>query len=68
MRATLGQMEAVLAKHGIARTHRGWLVNTAAIAETRRVGAGDFELTLSGGLVAPLSRRWRHAVEAARGD
>ena len=68
MRATLGQIEAELAAHGFARTHRSWLVNTRAIAETRRVGAGDFELTLTGGLVAPLSRRFRPAVEAARGD
>jgi hypothetical protein len=68
MRATLAQVEAELSRHGLARTHRSWLVNTRAIAETRRVGAGDFELTLAGGLTAPLSRRWRHAVEAARGD
>ena len=68
MRVTLVQVEAELTAHGFVRTHRSWLVNTRAIAETRRVGAGDFELTLTGGLRAPLSRRWRHAVADARGD
>ena len=67
MRATLAQIEAELAAQGFARSHRGWLVNSRHITETRRAGAGDFELTLTGGLRAPLSRRWRPAVEAARG-
>jgi hypothetical protein len=67
MRATLAQIEAELAAQGFARSHRGWLVNSRHITETRRMGAGDFELTLTGGLRAPLSRRWRPAVEAARG-
>jgi hypothetical protein len=66
MRATLAQIEAELTARGFARSHRGWLVNARHITETRRLGAGDLELTLTGGLRAPLSRRWRPAVEAAR--
>ena len=62
MRATLGAIEAELAPHGISRTHRSWLVNRRRIVETRRVGAGDFELTLEGGLRAPMSRRWRQSA------
>jgi hypothetical protein len=62
MRATLAQIESELAAHGFARTHRSWLVNRRAIAETRRAGGGDFELTLAGGLKVPLSRRWRAAL------
>jgi hypothetical protein len=62
MRATLGQIEAEMAEHGFVRTHRSWLVSRGRIVETRRAGGGDFELTLTGGLKVPLSRRWRAAV------
>jgi hypothetical protein len=69
MRATLAGVETQLSPHGIARTHRSWLVNTGRIEAIGPAGSGDFRLSLSGGLEAPLSRRFRPAVRAPeRGD
>jgi hypothetical protein len=63
MRATLAQMAERLAAHGFVRTHRSWLVNKARIAQIDPAGSGDFRIALSGGVEAPLSRRFRRAVE-----
>lgn len=64
MRATLAGVETQLSPHGLARTHRSWLVNTSRIEAIGPAGSGDFRLSLSGGLEAPLSRRFRPAVRA----
>ena len=63
MRATLAAVEARLAPHGVARTHRSWLVNTGRIEEIEPARSGDFRLSLPGGVEAPLSRRFRPALK-----
>jgi hypothetical protein len=64
MRTTLSTLEAQLAPYGLMRSHRSWLVNLAAVAEIAPSGSGDFVLSLTGGLRAPLSRSYRPAVSA----
>ena len=64
MRATLAAVEARLAPHGVARTHRSWLVNTGRIEEIEPARSGDYRLSLKGGIEAPLSRRFRPALKA----
>jgi hypothetical protein len=59
MRGTLAGVEAQLRPHGVARTHRSWLVNTGSIEVIDPAGSGDFRLSLRGGIEAPLSRRFR---------
>jgi hypothetical protein len=66
MRSTLAAAEASLGPHGFVRTHRSWLVNTARVRELEAVGSGDFVLRLEGGAQAPLSRRFRAAMEHLR--
>jgi hypothetical protein len=63
MRATLAEMAGQLAPHGLIRTHRSWLVNRSRIAQVDPAGSGDFKLSLTGGIQAPLSRRFRGAVD-----
>lgn len=67
MRATLGAIENQMAPRGFVRIHRSWLVNPARVEAIEPVGSGDFTVTLAGGLKAPLSRRFRDALEALRG-
>ena len=62
MRSTLAAAEQVLGPHGFVRTHRSWLVNAARVRELTAVGSGDFNVTLEGGVEAPLSRRFREAL------
>jgi hypothetical protein len=64
MRATLSTLEAQLGPHGVVRCHRSWLVNLAAVAAIAPSGSGDYVLSLTGGLRAPLSRSYRPAVSA----
>lgn len=62
MRATLSTLETQLGPYGLMRSHRSWLVNLAAVAEIAPSGSGDYVLSLTGGLRAPLSRSYRPAV------
>lgn len=64
MRTTLWTLEAQLEPYGIMRSHRSWLVNLATIAEIVPAGSGDYVLSLTGGLRAPLSRSYRATVSA----
>jgi hypothetical protein len=67
MRATLAGVEAQLSPHGVARTHRSWLVNTGRIEEIEPARSGDYRLSLKGGIEAPLSRRFRPSLKPADG-
>jgi hypothetical protein len=67
MRATLGAIESEFAPRGFVRIHRSWLVNAARVEAIEPAGSGDFTVTLAGGVKAPLSRRFREALEALRG-
>lgn len=67
MRATLGAIEHEFVPRGFVRIHRSWLVNAARVEAIEPAGSGDFTVTLAGGLKAPLSRRFREALEALRG-
>ena len=67
VRATLAGVEAQLRPHGVARTHRSWLVNTGRIEEIEPARSGDFRLSLKGGIEAPLSRRFRPALKPGNG-
>lgn len=66
MRSTLRAAEAALGPHGFVRTHRSWLVNAARVRELKAVGSGDFTVRLEGGAEAPLSRRFRSALQRLR--
>jgi len=65
-RATLASVEAELKDAGFVRTHRSWLVNGRRVRTLEPAGGGDFRLQLDGGVEAPLSRRFRGAVEDIR--
>lgn len=52
--------------HHFVRTHRSWAINSALVRELRPVGAGDYEILLSSGLTAPLSRRFPDALKRLR--
>lgn len=67
MRATLGAIESQFAERGFVRIHRSWLVNAARVEAIEPAGSGDFTVTLAGGVKAPLSRRFREALEVLRG-
>jgi hypothetical protein len=67
MRATLGAIESEFVPRGFVRIHRSWLVNAARVEAIEPAGSGDFTVTLAGGVKAPLSRRFREALEALRG-
>lgn len=64
-RATMAEIEARLGPQGFVRTHRSWLVNPKAVREIAPQGSGDRTLTLTGGLEAPVSRRYAEAALAA---
>lgn len=66
MRATLTQVADELSPHGMARTHRSWLVNAAHVRGLEPEGSGDYALTLTDGSIAPLSRRFPDALEMLR--
>ncbi|MBI1197597.1 MAG: DNA-binding response regulator [Phenylobacterium sp.] len=66
-RDTLAKVEADLADAGFLRTHRSWLVNPAHVRVVAPTSSGDMRLELSGGVTAPLSRRFPAALEALRG-
>jgi hypothetical protein len=63
MRQTLAETADQLTPHGLARTHRSWLVNKRRIAQIEPAGSGDFKLSLGEGVEAPLSRRFRGAID-----
>ncbi|PWE18311.1 hypothetical protein DDZ18_01515 [Marinicauda salina] len=66
-RMTLSELAALLreADIDVARVHRSWLVNRAAIAETAPDGQGGLVITLADGTTIPGSRRYRAAGDAA---
>lgn len=66
VRETLAKVEEELAAAGFLRTHRSWLVNPAHVRTITPAAAGDFRLELDGGVTAPLSRRFREALETLR--
>jgi hypothetical protein len=66
MRASLREMETVLAPQGFVRTHRSWLVNGRRLRALRPAGSGDFQIELDGGTEAPLSRRFPAALARLR--
>jgi membrane-bound metal-dependent hydrolase YbcI (DUF457 family) len=66
MRTSLAAQAEQLAAHGFVRTHRSWLVNTARVTGLRPDGSGDYTVEL-GPESAPLSRRFRTALDAIRG-
>ncbi|MGH6956935.1 MAG: LytTR family DNA-binding domain-containing protein, partial [Caulobacteraceae bacterium] len=63
MRASLAAVEAALAPAGFVRTHRSWLINPVCVRALAAAGSGDFRIDLGEGVVAPLSRRHRQALE-----
>jgi hypothetical protein len=64
MRATLASVEQRLASRGLVRVHRSWIVNPAQVTAIEALASGDFRLTLSGGEIAPGSRRYGAAIRA----
>lgn len=65
MRMPLAALADRLAHCGFVRTHRSWLVNTARVTGLRPDGSGDYTVEL-GSEEAPLSRRFREALQAIR--
>lgn len=65
MRATLAAIEVELEPFGFVRVHRSWLVNAARVTALEPDGSGDWTVEL-GGVAAPLSRRYRQALERLR--
>lgn len=65
MRMPLAALSDRLAGRGFVRTHRSWLVNTARVTGLRPDGSGDYTVEL-GSEEAPLSRRFRDALQAIR--
>jgi hypothetical protein len=63
MRATMAAVAGALEAHGFTRTHRTWIVNRARVEGLAPAGSGDVAVTLSGGVQALLSRRYREAAE-----
>ncbi len=66
MRTTLASMEQALQPQGFVRTHRSWLVNPVHLRALEPEGSGDWRIVLEGGAEAPLSRRFRSALEIVR--
>jgi hypothetical protein len=63
MRGTLASLQATLAPHGFLRTHRSFVVNPRYVRLMEPTGAGDYRLTLEGGITVPVSRRYEAARE-----
>ncbi len=66
LRATLAEVEARLAASGLARVHRSWLIALARVEAIAASGSGDFRARLSGGIEAPVSRRYKDAIQHLR--
>lgn len=62
MRTTLATIAQELAAHGVVRTHRSWLVNPLHVREVVGQGSGDYQITMSDGVVVPQSRRFRRTA------
>ena len=67
MRGTLAGVLAALAPAGFLRVHRSWIVNEHQVRGVAPDGSGDYTLTLAGGVVVPLSRRFPEALRQLRG-
>ncbi len=63
-RATLSEMEALLAPQGVVRIHRSRLVRRAAVRQIETTPSGDFEALLDDGSRVGGSRRYRSALDA----
>ncbi|EKE73080.1 LytR/AlgR family response regulator transcription factor [Gallaecimonas xiamenensis] len=68
LRATLGKLLAQLAPAGFSRVHRSFAVNHKAIDHIRYQPSGDGEITLKGGQVLNLSRRYKDDFKASLGQ
>ena len=66
LRATLAEVEARLAASGLARVHRSWLIALAQVQAITASGSGDFRARLRGGIEAPVSRRYKDAIQHLR--
>jgi DNA-binding LytR/AlgR family response regulator len=66
LRATLAEVEARLASSGFARVHRSWLVALAQVQTITPSGSGDLRLRLRDGSQAPVSRRYKDAIQHLR--
>jgi DNA-binding LytR/AlgR family response regulator len=65
VRSALGALQTDLVPRGFLRTHRSWLINAARVTGLRPAGSGDYTVEL-GALEAPLSRRFKDALEVLR--
>lgn len=65
MRSSLTAVQDDLVGHGFVRSHKSWLVNTAAVTGLKPEGSGDYAVEL-GALEVPLSRRFPDALAALR--
>lgn len=65
MRATMAEVERMLAVNGFIRVHRSWLVNPDHIRESRSAGSGDRRLLMGGDVEVPASRRYARALDPA---
>jgi DNA-binding LytR/AlgR family response regulator len=66
LRATLGEVEERLATLGFARVHRSWLIALAQVQSIAASGRGDFRAQLCSGMQAPVSRRYKEAIQHLR--
>lgn len=62
-RTTLAAVEGELREAGFVRIHRSWLIDPRRIRTLTPTAGGDMRVELEGGLEAPLSRRFRDALE-----
>ena len=65
-RATLAEVEARLTAAGLARVHRSWLIALAQVEEVTASRSGDFRARLRDGSEAPVSRRYKDAIQHLR--
>ncbi len=66
LRATLVEAATRLASVGLVRVHRSWLIALAEVETIAPSGSGDFRVRLRGGMEAPVSRRYKDAIEGLR--
>lgn len=59
VRTSLNATARELSGFGMVRTHRSWLVNPSKVVEARATASGDFRLMIQGGMIIPLTRRYR---------